>query len=122
MAEAISKNRDIKVIDAAGRAVGRVASEAAGYLIGKHLKNFAPNLDRGAFVHIKNSGQSVLTGKKIESKTYKWYTGYQGGLKSKKASEVRAKDPAEVIRRAVKNMLPKNSHQTPRMRRLRITN
>jgi large subunit ribosomal protein L13 len=114
--------REIRVLDASGRPVGRLATEVAMMLMGKNKATYAPNVDAGDFVHVKNAAKSVLTGKKMAGKVYKHYTGYQGGLREKKVSVVWAADPSEVLRRAVKNMLPKNSHQMARLRRLRVTN
>lgn len=114
-------NRGIQVIDAAGQPLGRLATKTAVFLMGKHKASYQPNIDAGDFVHVKNAGKVRLTGKKAEQKVYKWYTGYQGGLRTKKVKEVLATKPEEVIRRAVRNMLPKNSFQTKRMRRLRVT-
>ncbi|TAL19683.1 50S ribosomal protein L13 [Patescibacteria group bacterium] len=113
--------RKVEVIDAADAPLGRLASRAAVLLIGKHKANYAPNADAGDFVHIKNAAKIKLTGKKRQQKVYKWYTGYQGGLRTEPLKSVIAKSPAEVIKKAVKNMLPKNTFQTPRLRRLRIT-
>lgn len=108
----------MKVLDATDRPLGRLASEVAMVLMGKNKPTYQPNVDAGDFVHVKNVGKVKLTGKKAEKKVYKWYTGYQGGLKTEKVDTVPLE---EVMRRAVKNMLPKNSHQSTRLRRLRIT-
>lgn len=114
-------NRQVRVIDATKRPLGRVASQVATMLIGKNKATYAPNADGGDFVHVRNAKAIALTGKKREQKVYKHYTGYQGGLRSKKVAAVIAEDPTEIVRRAVKNMLPKNSFQAARMRRLRVT-
>lgn len=119
MAQTIS--RKIHVIDATDRPMGRLATQVATLLMGKNKSTYAPNHDNGDFVHVKNFSFVKLTGKKEDQKTYKWYTGYQGGLREKKLSVVLKENPAEALERAVKNMLPKNSFQTPRLRRLRIT-
>ena len=122
MEKQASKNqRGIQVIDASGQPLGRLASRVATFLIGKHKPSYLPNVDAGDFVHVKNAAGIRLTGKKAEQKVYKRYTGYQGGLRSKGIRAVMAADPTDALRRAVKNMLPKNSHQTARLRRLRIT-
>ncbi len=115
------RQRDIHVIDAAEQPLGRTATQVARFLMGKHKATYAPNVDAGDFVHVKNAARIGLTGRKRGQKTYKWYTGYQGGLRERKLSAVMATDPTDAVRRAVKNMLPKNTFQTARMRRLRIT-
>ncbi len=115
-------NRAVHVIDATERPLGRIATQVATLLMGKNKASFTPNTDRGDFVHVKNAAKIRLTGKKEEQKVYKWYTGFQGGLRSRKISVVKEKNPGEMLERAVKNMLPKNTHQTTRLRRLRVTN
>ncbi|MBP9748577.1 50S ribosomal protein L13 [Patescibacteria group bacterium] len=117
-----ANNRAVHVIDATERPLGRIATQVATLLMGKNKASFTPNTDRGDFVHVKNAAKIRLTGKKEEQKVYKWYTGFQGGLRSRKISVVKEKNPGEMLERAVKNMLPKNTHQTPRLRRLRVTN
>lgn len=114
-------DRKIHVIDASGRPLGRLASEVALLLVGKNKSDYAFARDGGDFVHIQNASRLKFSGKKRDQKVYKWYTGYQGGLKQKKVKEVMAFDPAEVLRRAVKNMLPKNTFQTSRLKRMRVT-
>lgn len=122
MAIVHANNRAVHVIDAAEKPLGRVATQVATLLMGKHKPSYVPNADRGDFVHVKNAAKIRLTGKKEDQKTYKWYTGFQGGLRSRKVSVVKEKNPGEVLERAVKHMLPKNSHQSSRLRRLRVTN
>lgn len=109
------------MIDAEGKSMGRLATQVATVLIGKDKATYVPNVDAGDFVHVRNVAKVKVTGAKLTDKEYKWYTGYQGGLRTKRVGEVFEKDPAEVLRRAVRNMLPKNSHQAARMRRLRVT-
>jgi|GEM_PF-3818665 len=121
MATATPIKRDVKVIDGEGKSFGRLATQVATILIGKNKATYAPNVDNGDFVHVKNLSKAVLTGKKAANKTYKWYTGYQGGLREEGMGDVFDKDPGEVLRRAVKNMLPKDSHTAARMKRLRAT-
>lgn len=117
-----ANDRAVHVIDAAEKPLGRIATQVATLLMGKNKTSYTPNTDRGDFVHVKNVAKMRLTGKKEEQKEYKWYTGFQGGLRSRKVSAVMEKNPADVLERAVKNMLPKNTHQTTRLRRLRVTN
>lgn len=114
--------RTIHKIDATGKAVGRLASEIAPLLIGKHKPSFMPNVDGGDIVEVSNASKMTLTGKKIEQKAYYHHTGYRKGLKTKTLKELWETNPAEVLERAVSRMLPKNTHRTPRLKRLRITN
>jgi large subunit ribosomal protein L13 len=114
--------RETVKIDATGRSIGRVASEAAHLLIGKHKPNYEPNRDLGDTVEIRNAAQVNITGSKLDQKTYYSHSGYPGGLKTKLLKEVMANDPADAIRRAVKNMLPKNRLQNGRMKRLKVHN
>lgn len=112
--------RAVHTIDAAGRSLGRVATEAALHLMGKHRPTYRPNADEGDAVKVLNASKIKWTGKKLEQKEYKWSTMYLGGLKTKRVSEVFARDPGEVVRRAVSNMLPKNTFRTARLNRLSV--
>ncbi len=114
--------RDIHTLDAQGKAPGRLASEIATLLIGKHKTDFAPNLDIGDIVQVMNAGQMVISGKKLEQKNYYHHTGYAKGLRTKQMKKVWEENPGEVLRRAVSRMLPKNKHRTERLKRLMITN
>lgn len=116
-----SRERGIQVIDGTDVPMGRLATRVATLLMGKHKTGYLTHVDDGDFVHVKHIGKMKLSGKKAEQKTYKWYTGYQGGLRERAIKDVLAKDPTDALRRAVKNMLPKNKHQVARMRRLRVT-
>lgn len=109
-------------IDAEGKVLGRLASEIAKILIGKHRAGYRPNVDSGDFVIVKNAAKIKLTGKKMEQKVYHHYSGYPGGMKTRKLSEIMGKDPGDALRRAVRNMLPKNKLQALRIRRLTIHN
>lgn len=105
-------------IDARGRVLGRLATEVATLLRGKHKVDFDYYKDQGDKVNILNVDKIKLTGKKLEQKVYYHHTGYPGGLKSENLSDVMVKDPAEVLRRAVFNMLPKNKLRQHMMKRL----
>lgn len=113
--------RQIRIIDARGKALGRLASEAATLLMGKGKTDYAPEKDVGDFVHVKNAAKVLLTGKKMEQKIYKWHTGYLGGLKERVIRDLLERDPALVVRGAVSAMLPKNSFRTARLRRMRVS-
>jgi len=97
------------VVDAKGETLGRLATQIAIRLRGKHKPIFTPHLDTGDFIIVINADQIRLTGKKAKEKPYKTYTGFPGGLKIKKASEMLTKRPEDVIKLAVKRMLPKNT-------------
>ncbi|MFA7286970.1 MAG: 50S ribosomal protein L13 [Patescibacteria group bacterium] len=114
------EERTIKKIDATGKSLGRVATEAAKYLQGKHRADWLPHLDQGAVVEISNLKDAKFTGKKLEQKMYHRYTGYPGGLRSVVLEELWGKRPEEVMRRMVSQMLPKNKLSRGQMARLRI--
>ena len=119
----MTKNtRAIQSFDAAGKAPGRLATQIAMTLIGKTKATWAPNVDDGDAVEVKNAAQMKISGNKMEQKTYYAHTGGPRGLSATLMKTVWAKDPADVLRRAVDRMLPKNTHRSPRMRRLTISN
>jgi large subunit ribosomal protein L13 len=95
------------VVDAAGKTLGRLASEVASRLRGKHKPEFTPHVDTGDFIIIVNAEKVKVTGRKEETKVYEHYTGYPGGLKSITLGKLLAKFPTRVIEKAVKRMLPK---------------
>jgi len=96
------------LIDANGRILGRLATEIAKILRGKDKAIFSPHLDTGDFVIVVNAEKIKLTGDKLKGKVYYHHSGYPGGLKTITAEKLLAKRPEELIRRAVKGMLPKN--------------
>lgn len=112
--------RQTHEIDAAGRAVGRIATEAARLLGGKNKPDFVRNLDHGDAVTIQNAAKVKFTGRKLEQKDYYHHTMYRGGLTRTPMKHVFAKDAAEVLRRAIYGMLPKNSFRDEMMKRLVI--
>ncbi len=95
------------VVDAADMTLGRLASEVARILRGKHKPIFTPHLDTGDYVIVVNAEKIKVTGKKLDQKVYKHYSGYIGGLKETTLKEKLSKKPEEVIELAVKGMLPK---------------
>ena len=97
------------IIDAEGKALGRVAAEAATLLRGKHKATFTPNVDCGDYVIILNSDKLVLTGKKEEQKYFKRYSGFTNGLKLIQYKKMMAENSDVALMRAIKGMLPKNS-------------
>jgi len=97
------------IVDAAGKPVGRVASQVAALLRGKHKTDFTKHVNGGDFVIVLNASQVVLTGNKRSQKMYGDYSGYIGGLRERSAEEVLATFPDVVIRRAVRGMLPRGA-------------
>ncbi|MBI4268485.1 50S ribosomal protein L13 [Candidatus Uhrbacteria bacterium] len=107
-------------IDASDRPMGRLASEVATILRGKNKSTYEPHIDAGDFVNIKNISKIKFTGQKLSQKVYHSYSGYPGGLKTKKIAEVMANDRGEVLRRAVYQMLPPTRLRSGMMKRLTI--
>ena len=107
----IAKPADVQrkwyIVDAEGKTLGRLATEIATVLRGKHKVTFTPHVDGGDFVVVVNAEKVVLTGKKLDQKMYRYHTGYVGGLKEITYREMMAKKPEKVIELAVKGMLPK---------------
>lgn len=97
------------IVDAKGIALGRVATRVASLLRGKHKPHYAPHLDAGDFVVVINAEHIVLTGAKLTDKYYYHHTRYPGGLKSVQAQKLLAEKPTEMMRLAVKRMMPKNA-------------
>ena len=96
------------LVDAKDKALGRVASQVASIIRGKNKPIFTPHVDTGDNVIIINASQIKLTGKKWDDKVYYRYTGYHGGLKSLTARELALKKPTELLKKAIRGMLPKN--------------
>ncbi|MBI2444408.1 MAG: 50S ribosomal protein L13 [Candidatus Magasanikbacteria bacterium] len=113
------RRRKIFTLDANGQAIGRLASNIARILIGKHRVSFTPDRDGGDKVLVTNIGQAVFTGKKVAQKIYRHHTAHPGGLKEVPARSVFA-NPAQAVRLAVSRMLPRNSFRSARLRRLRF--
>src|SRR4030043_1700023 len=108
------------VVDAEGKILGRLATKVADLLRGKTKPTYTPHLDTGDFVVVVNAGKVALTGKKMKDKIYYHYTGYPGGIKEISAEKLLAKKPTEMIRIAVKGMLPKNSLGRQMLRKLKV--
>jgi len=96
------------VVDAEGKVLGRMATEIAKVLRGKNKPIFTPHADTGDFVIVINARSVKLTGNKLEDKVYYRHTEYAGGIRSRSASKLREEQPQDLIRLAVKGMLPKN--------------
>ena len=108
------------VIDAEGKVLGRLATEIASILRGKHKPIYTPHVDTGDFVIIINADKVKLTGKKLEQKQYRYHTGYPGGLKSVSYERMMKEKPERVIQLAVKGMLPKNSLGRQMIKKLKV--
>lgn len=118
------KKGDIKrnwhLYDMKGKILGRAASEISILLMGKNKPDYTPHMDNGDFVVVINSDLLEVTGKKLEDKIYHRHSGYPGGYKSESLGDKMEKDSTKVIELAVRGMLPKNKHQNPRLRRLKV--
>jgi large subunit ribosomal protein L13 len=108
------------VVDAQGKTLGRLASHIAMVLRGKNKPTFTPHMDTGDFVVVLNAGQVHLTGRKLDQKMYYRHSGYPGGLKEISARKLLEKKPEEVLRHAVRGMLPKNSLGRHLLKKLKI--
>lgn len=108
------------VIDAEGQVLGRLCSQIAAILRGKHKASFSPHVDCGDYVIVINADKVRLTGKKWQDKDYLWHTGYPGGQRSLTATEMLARDPRRPIEAAVKRMLPKNKLANELYRNLKV--
>jgi large subunit ribosomal protein L13 len=113
-------DRHWHVIDADGQVLGRVASQAARLLQGKHKPTWLPYLDRGDHVVIVNAARVRLTGRKDEQKIYRRHSGYEGGLKEERAKIVRQKTPLRLVEEAVRGMLPKTKLGNAMYRKLKV--
>ena len=113
-------DRQWHIIDADGKVLGRVASQAARILQGKHKPTWAPFLDRGDHVVIVNAARVRLTGRKDEQKIYRRHSGYEGGLKEERAKIVRQKNPIRLVEEAVHGMLPKTKLGEAMYRKLKV--
>lgn len=101
-------NRKWYVVDAEGEVVGRLCTKIADVIRGKHKADYTPHVDTGDYVIVLNADKVRFTGQKWAQKEYITYSGYTGGQKRRTAEEMRAKRPEQIVRAAVKGMLPKN--------------
>ena len=108
------------VVDAENQVLGRLATTVASRLRGKHDPRYTPHVDTGDGIIVINADKIRLTGRKMTRKTYYWHSGYMGGIKSITADKLMEKHPEEIVRRAVKGMLPKNSLGRKIFRRLKV--
>jgi large subunit ribosomal protein L13 len=112
--------RQWHVIDASDKILGKLATEAAKLLMGKHKPTFSRHLDTGDFVVIINAAKVRFTGKKAEQKLYRSHSGYPGGLKTVNLERMMATNPARVIEHAVKGMLPHNRLGAKMLKKLKV--
>ena len=113
-------DRTWHVIDAEGMVLGRLSTEVANLLRGKHKPIYAPHMDTGDFVIIVNADKVVLTANKLDQKIAYRHTGYPGGLRETKYTDLMAKKPEEVVRKAVKGMVPKTALGRSMLRKLKV--
>ncbi len=112
--------RDWYVVDAAGQTLGRLATQIADTLRGKRKPQFTPHVDTGDFVVVVNAEKIAVTGQKLDQKIYYRHSGYPGGLKSRTLREQLDRRPEEVLRSAVRGMLPKNRLARQQITKLKI--
>lgn len=112
--------REWHVIDAEGLVLGRIASRISRILQGKHRPEYTPHVDTGDFVVVVNAEKVHLSGRKTEQKTYRYYTGWAGGLRETPVKEMLAKKPANVIRLAVRRMMPKTKLGRQMLTKLKV--
>jgi len=115
-----SVQRQWHVIDAEGLVLGRIATEAARLLQGKHKPVYTPHIDTGDHVVIVNAAKVRLTGRKEEQKLYRYHSGYEGGLREERAKDVRQKNPVRLVEEAVRGMLPKTTLGEAMWRKLKV--
>ncbi len=119
----MAKPQDLKqkwwLVDGTDKVVGRLASDIAMILMGKHRPTYTPHIDTGDFVVLINAEKLVFTGKKWDQKQYTWYTGYPG-QRSETARERLAKSPDRILTEAVRRMLPKNKLATKMLTKLKV--
>jgi len=120
MAKAEEVKRKWYVVDAEGKHLGRLASEVAKILRGKHKPEYTPYVDTGDYVIVLNADKVVLTGKKLEQKYHRYHTGWPGGLKEIKYRHFMEKSPEKAVELAIKGMLPKNSLGRAMFRKLKV--
>ena len=115
-----SVQRQWHVIDAEDMVLGRVATEAARLLQGKHKAVYTPYIDTGDHVVVVNAAKIRLTGRKEEQKVYRYHSGYEGGLREERAKDVRQKNPVRLVEEAVRGMLPKTKLGEAMWRKLKV--
>lgn len=120
MAKEAELEKQWYVVDAAGQRLGRVASQVASILRGKHKPTYTPHIDNGDFVIVVNADKVVLTGNKLRDKIYYRHSQYPGGLKAVPAGEMLTRHPVKVVELAVWGMLPHNALGRRQFRKLKV--
>jgi large subunit ribosomal protein L13 len=120
VAKPSDRERHWVLVDASGKTLGRLATQLADILRGKRKPEYTPHIDTGDFVIVVNAEKVRVTGDKLQKKTYRRHSGYPGGLRERTLSEMLARRPEEVIRRAVKGMLPRNRLARQQLRKLKV--
>jgi len=120
MAKPAELNRRWYVVDAEGKPLGRLASEVAKILRGKHKPQYTPHVDVGDYVIVINAEKVILTGRKLDQKYYRRHSGYPGGLKETKYRDFLQSNPEKAVELAVKGMLPKNSLGRAMIKKLKV--
>ena len=115
-----TRERNWLVVDASGKTLGRLATQIADALRGKRKPQYTPHIDVGDFVVVVNAEKISVTGNKREEKRYYRHSGYPGGLRSRTLAEMMERQPEEVVRRAVKGMLPRNRLARKQLTKLKI--
>ena len=115
-----TRERNWLVVDASGKTLGRLATQIADALRGKRKPEYTPHCDTGDFVIVVNADKVVVTGRKGEQKLYYRHSGYPGGLRTRTLNEMMERQPEEVIRKAVKGMLPRNRLARAQLRKLKV--
>jgi large subunit ribosomal protein L13 len=115
-----NRERDWVVVDAAGKTLGRLATQIADVLRGKRKPQYTPHCDVGDFVVVVNAELIAVTGKKRSDKLYHRHSGYPGGLRTRTLNDMLERQPEEVIRKAVKGMLPRNRLARAQLRKLKV--
>jgi large subunit ribosomal protein L13 len=115
-----NRERDWLLVDASGRTLGRLATQIADILRGKRKPEYTPHIDTGDFVIVVNAEKIAVTGNKREAKLYHRHSGYPGGLRSRTLDQMLERRPEEVIRIAVKGMLPRNRLARQQLRKLKV--
>jgi len=119
-ATAADREREWCVVDADGKTLGRLATQIAEILRGKHKPTFTPHVDVGDFVIVVNAEKIAVTGKKLTDKRYYRHSGYPGGISSRTLGEMLERRPEEVIRKAVKGMLPRSRLARQQLTKLKV--
>jgi large subunit ribosomal protein L13 len=120
VATSLDRRRDWLVVDAEGQTLGRLATRIADALRGKRKPEYTPHVDTGDFVVVVNAEKIHVTGNKLEQKRYWRHSGYPGGIKSRSLAEMLDRRPEEVIRKAVKGMLPRNRLARKQLTKLKV--